>query len=67
MTVLDTDGELLYPAEALWAVSGPASFLRILRSPLSELLAGAAALAGADFPPLSGLLMVMGFADLPDV
>ena len=53
MTVLATDGSLLYPAVVLGADAGAPSFLRILRSPDPDDV-----LAGADLLPLSGLLMV---------
>jgi hypothetical protein len=62
----ETDGELWYPLTALEAVPALGSFLRILRSP--EALAGPDDLAGPEdlVEPLSGLLIVCGFAEVPD-
>jgi hypothetical protein len=58
----ETAGELSYPLTAFEAGPALPSFFRILRSPEPELLAGPEDLV----EPLSGLLIVCGFADVPD-
>jgi hypothetical protein len=59
--VLVTAGELLYPSATDGAVSALPSFFRILRSAEPDVLAGPDDLV----EPLSGLLTVCGFAEVP--
>lgn len=56
-----TDGSLLYPVTALEAAAGSPSFLRMLRSLVPEVF------AGADFPLLSVALTLGVFAVVPRV